>query len=59
MSSWSLTYCEVIHVFDNLMKVMDRTKILDSFGEREPVIFEMSKGQQFQIVNLCENFYRQ
>ena len=41
------------------MKVMDRTKILDSFGEREPVIFEMSKGQQFQIVNLCENFYRQ
>lgn len=30
MSSWSLTYCEVIHVFDNLMESW--TKILDSFG---------------------------
>ena len=45
MSSWSLTYCEVIHIFDNLMEIMDRTKILDSFGKRVPVIFEMSKGQ--------------
>ena len=53
MSSWSLTYCEVIHVFDNLMEKMDRTKILDSFGERVPVIladFEIT----FESIITCD-----